>query len=300
MVLAVPEPDRAEGSHQLSREPQRRREAQGAAASQAAARERHGDPGGPARGAQREGSLRRLPRRWPRSPPAHHGGRSPGDLRHRLRPQCAGRHPAAARVHAPCLPGFSVEAFSRRSSKIRASSGPLRTATSSSRRAPPGRIRVLRTHDGATQPDSMETFAQGLDHPFGIAFYPPGPRPDHGVRRQHELHREVSLQSWRSKAAGPGNTLVPQLTHGGGGHWTRDIAFSPDGKRMFVSVGSASNDAESVVPLADGRSRSSKRRTPGARPGAMRSGAQMSSPFDPDGQNRHIFATGIRNWWGWR
>ena len=27
----------------------------------------------------------------------------------------------------------------------------------------------------------------------------------------------------------------------GGGHWTRDLAFSPDGKKMFVSVGSASN-----------------------------------------------------------
>lgn len=27
----------------------------------------------------------------------------------------------------------------------------------------------------------------------------------------------------------------------GGGHWTRDIAFSRDGKKMFISVGSHSN-----------------------------------------------------------
>ena len=32
----------------------------------------------------------------------------------------------------------------------------------------------------------------------------------------------------------------------GGAHWTRDIAFSPDDKTMFVSVGSATNDAEGV------------------------------------------------------
>jgi glucose/arabinose dehydrogenase len=34
-----------------------------------------------------------------------------------------------------------------------------------------------------------------------------------------------------------------------GGHWTRDIAFSPDGKTMYVSVGSASNVAEEVEPM---------------------------------------------------
>ena len=30
----------------------------------------------------------------------------------------------------------------------------------------------------------------------------------------------------------------------GGGHWTRDLGFSPDGKKMFVSVGSQTNDYE--------------------------------------------------------
>src|SRR5262249_53098931 len=33
----------------------------------------------------------------------------------------------------------------------------------------------------------------------------------------------------------------------GGGHWTRDIVFSKDGSKMFVSVGSQSNDAMSLV-----------------------------------------------------
>jgi glucose/arabinose dehydrogenase len=40
-----------------------------------------------------------------------------------------------------------------------------------------GRIRVLRTRDGAGKPETIEVFASGLDRPFGIAFYPPGPDP---------------------------------------------------------------------------------------------------------------------------
>jgi glucose/arabinose dehydrogenase len=41
----------------------------------------------------------------------------------------------------------------------------------------PGRIRVLRAADGTAKPSSNEVFASGLDHPFGIAFYPPGSDP---------------------------------------------------------------------------------------------------------------------------
>ncbi len=39
-----------------------------------------------------------------------------------------------------------------------------------------GRIRVLRAADGAAQPQIQQIFAADLDRPFGIAFYPPGPR----------------------------------------------------------------------------------------------------------------------------
>src|SRR5262249_57680517 len=41
----------------------------------------------------------------------------------------------------------------------------------------PGRIRVLRAADGAAKPISNDVFASGLDHPFGIAFYPSGSDP---------------------------------------------------------------------------------------------------------------------------
>ena len=48
------------------------------------------------------------------------------------------------------------------------------------------------------------------------------------------------------KARGKPEMIIAKMPGGGllrgGGHWTRDIAFSLDGKKMFVSVGSQSNN----------------------------------------------------------
>ncbi len=62
----------------------------------------------------------------------------------------------------------------------------------------------------------------------------------------------------------------------GGGHWTRDVAFSHDGKTMFVSVGSHSNidDTDNDTAEIDR--------------------ADMLE-FNPDGTASAMFASGIRN-----
>ena len=39
------------------------------------------------------------------------------------------------------------------------------------------RLRVLRAADGAEAPSDNQMFAEDLDRPFGIAFYPPGKNP---------------------------------------------------------------------------------------------------------------------------
>ena len=39
------------------------------------------------------------------------------------------------------------------------------------------RIHVLRAADGADAPSENQVFAEGLQRPFGIAFYPPGDNP---------------------------------------------------------------------------------------------------------------------------
>src|SRR5262249_43959788 len=60
---------------------------------------------------------------------------------------------------------------------------------------------------------------------------------------------------------------------GGGGHWTRDLEFSPDGKTLYVSVGSRANVRDAA---------SEKRR------------ADILA-LDRDGKNERIHAWGIRN-----
>jgi glucose/arabinose dehydrogenase len=94
------------------------------------------------------------------------------------------------------------------------------------------------------------------------------------------------------KAGGPPETVVPSLAESGSGHWTRDIVFSPDGRHMFVSVGSGSNDAEGMSKTPpDGWVASHPL---GAAWGSEAGRADVLE-FDPDGHNERIFAAGIRN-----
>jgi glucose/arabinose dehydrogenase len=104
----------------------------------------------------------------------------------------------------------------------------------------PGRILVFRGMKEDGKPDQMETFASGLNRPYGIAFYPPGPDPQWiYIGATNEVVR-YPYHNGDLKPSGKWEHIADLPS--GGGHWTRAIEFSPDGKRMFVGVGSASND----------------------------------------------------------
>ncbi len=143
----------------------------------------------------------------------------------------------------------------------------------------PGRIRVLRAADGAGKPDVNEIFASGRNQPFGIAFYPPGPNPQYIYIADTDAVLRFAYQNGDLKARGTPEVVVPDIPGGGrlrgGGHWTRDIAFSKDGKNMFVSVGSHSNAYENPNENEERR-------------------ADILE-YNPDGTGFHIYATGIRN-----
>ncbi|HKE94437.1 MAG TPA: PQQ-dependent sugar dehydrogenase [Povalibacter sp.] len=151
--------------------------------------------------------------------------------------------PANASLKVP--EGFSVNVFATgldnpRTMRV-APNGDVFVAETSR-----GRIKVMRpSADGATAA-TIETFARGLDGPFGIQFYP-ADNPQ--WLYVGELNRVVryAYQPGAMKATGVPEVVVSQLApHANGGHTSRDIAFSADGKRMFVSVGSESNVAESM------------------------------------------------------
>ena len=158
------------------------------------------------------------------------------------------------------------------------------------------RIRVMRAADGAEAPSDNQVFAGGLDRPFGIAFYPPGNDPQWvNVANNNSVVR-FPYHHGDLKAQGAAQVIVPTLCDSTGGHTTRDVAFSPDGKRLFISVGSGSNVAEGMakknsedIPLWEVQH---------GKGAAWDSEANRADILvtDPEGQQPvHAFATGIRN-----
>jgi glucose/arabinose dehydrogenase len=102
-----------------------------------------------------------------------------------------------------------------------------------------GRIRVFRGMTADGQPEQMQIFASGLKQPYGIAFYPPGPDPQWiYIGNTNEVVR-IPYHNGDMKAAGAPQHIADLPT---GGHSTRAVEFSPDGKKLFVAVGSESND----------------------------------------------------------
>ena len=94
--------------------------------------------------------------------------------------------------------------------------------------------------------EKIDVFAQGLQLPFGMAFYPAGDHPQWlYVAETNRVVRYPYVVGDTVARSFP-EIVVKQLYSGSGGHFTRDIVFSPDGRRMFVSVGSQTNVAEKM------------------------------------------------------
>jgi glucose/arabinose dehydrogenase len=133
--------------------------------------------------------------------------------------------------------GFKVELFAGGLDNPRwlrtAPNGDIFLAESNS-----GRIRVFRGMTSDGKPEQMEIFASGLKRPYGIAFYPPGPDPRWVyIGNTNEIVR-FPYRNGDLKASGASEHIADLPT---GGHWTRALEFSPDGKKLFVGVGSESN-----------------------------------------------------------
>jgi glucose/arabinose dehydrogenase len=137
-----------------------------------------------------------------------------------------------------------------------------------------GKILVFRGMGADGKAAKMETFATDLKSPFGINFYPAGPNPKYLYIGNTESVVRFPYKSGDLKATGPAETLA--TLPGGGGHRTRDIVFTSDGKHMLVSVGSASNDNDSDTD-----------------PKEFHRADVLE--FTPDGKFEKIYASGIRN-----
>ncbi len=190
------------------------------------------------------------------------------------------------------LPGFTVRQFASGLDKPRlmrvAPNGDIFVAESSS-----NRIRVLRPTADGSAVAANEIFASGLNQPFGISFYPNGDNPQWVYIANTNSVVRFPYQPGDMKARAAAETIVTNIPVGH--HWTRDIVFSNDGKKMYVSVGSGSNIGEGMDKLAP----DAVEKVIGGKPLGTSWGDEYERAavlaFDPDGKNRHIYATGIRN-----
>jgi len=186
------------------------------------------------------------------------------------------RRPSDAWPQAPA--GFKVEQFASKLDNPRL----LRTAPNGDvflAESDAGEIKIFRGLTSEGKPEQTQVFASGLNKPFGIAFYPPGPNPEWVYVGNTDSVVRFPYRNGDLKARGASQKLADLPGGGrlrGGGHWTRDIAFSPDGKKMYVSVGSHSN-----VDDTDNNSVEYHR-------------ADILE-FNPDGSGERVYASGIRN-----
>jgi glucose/arabinose dehydrogenase len=157
------------------------------------------------------------------------------------------------------------------------------------------RIRVLRLGPDQTTLATQEIFAENLSLPFGMAFYPPGPDPQWIYVANTDSVVRFPYRNGDLKARGASETVVRELPTGGN-HTTRDVAFSLDGKRMYVSVGSLSNVGEGMKSKSKDAAAKwdEEKRAVGAGWGEEDLRADVLE-FTPDGKGRKILATGIRN-----
>jgi len=130
-----------------------------------------------------------------------------------------------------------------------------------------GAVLRLRDANGDGKAELVTTFATGFDRPHGLA-----------VQGDYLYVADVNRiwrLPWQGGDAKPRSSAEPVMAAGNfgsdEGHWTRNIAFAPDGKRFFVTVGAAGNLDEEAPPRASVQS------------------------FAADGSDQRSFATGLRN-----
>lgn len=130
-----------------------------------------------------------------------------------------------------------------------------------------GHIRVLRDADGDGRADINRVFVSGFQQPHGMAI------------RDDAFYFADANAVWRvpykpgdlQASAKPQQVTAPGAFGASGGHWTRNIAFAPDGAKFYVAIGSATNIDEDPAPRA------------------------TIQEFSADGKNQRTFAAGLRN-----
>lgn len=160
--------------------------------------------------------------------------------------------------------GFSLQLYAERLPMVRmlavTDTGDLLAS-----RPRAGEVVWLRDSDGDGRADERRVILSDLNRPHGLALW------DQWLYvAETDAVGRVRFDSANGKIEGHFERLITGLP-GGGNHWSRSIAFGPDGK-LYVAVGSSCNVCEETDPR---------------RAALLR--------FNPDGSDGEVFASGLRN-----
>ena len=130
-----------------------------------------------------------------------------------------------------------------------------------------GKVVILRDANSDGVAEERSTFAEGLNEPFGIAFW-----HDYVYVGNTDAITRYHYKPGQMKADGPAEKIADLPGKGYREHWTRNILFSPDAKKMYVTVGSESNVDVEANPMR-----------------------ATITEFNPDGTGKRTYASGTRN-----
>jgi glucose/arabinose dehydrogenase len=138
--------------------------------------------------------------------------------------------------------------------------------------APPSadRITLLRDADGDGVVETRSVFIDALHSPFGMALV----GNNLYVANTGALLR-FPYEEGQTRIDQPGKTVVELPSGPINAHWTKNVVASPDGSRLYVTVGSNSNVAEHGIAVEEGRA--------------------AIWQIDPATGGHRIFASGLRN-----
>ena len=109
----------------------------------------------------------------------------------------------------------------------------------------PNRITLLRDVDGDGVAEQREAFLEGLRQPFGMALL-----GDTFYVGNTDGLVAFPYSSGTTRITAPPRKLASFKPEG---HWTRSLLASPDGRKLYVGVGSLSNIAERGFEVEEGR-----------------------------------------------
>ncbi len=131
-----------------------------------------------------------------------------------------------------------------------------------------GRLVALPDVDNDGEADKVVTVAGGLNRPHGFAFHPQDPRKLYIAEVEELALFDYDPQNLK----GTRKRKIAALPSGDGRHWTRTLLFTPNAKRLLVSVGSSCDACVEKDP----------------RHGTIQ-------VVDAEGSELEPFATGLRN-----